>query len=49
MQGFEFDAVFYGKPDGSEPAQDFLDELDEKMFAKMIRTINVIVYEPEGE
>ena len=42
MQGFKFQVVFYDKPDGSEPAQDFLDKLDEKMFAKMIRTIDVI-------
>jgi len=42
MDCFVFDAVFYDKPDGSEPAQEFLDELDEKMFAKMIRVIDII-------
>jgi len=42
MLDFEFDVAFYNKPDGSEPAQEFLDELDDKMFAKMLRSIHVI-------
>ena len=42
MQGFDFRVVFYDKADGSKPAQEFLDELDEKMFAKMTRAINII-------
>ena len=35
-------AVFYDKPDGTEPAKDFLETLSAKMFAKMIRAIEVI-------
>jgi len=38
----EYKAVFYDLPDGTEPAKDFLDELDEKMFAKLIRAIGVL-------
>jgi phage-related protein len=37
-----FEVVFYGLIDGTEPAKDFLDELDPKMFAKMIRAIEVL-------
>jgi len=40
MHGYK--AIFYDKPDGSEPAKDFLDELDAKMFAKMIRAISIV-------
>ena len=42
MRKFPFKAEFYEKPDGTEPARDFLDTLDAKMFAKMIRAIDVI-------
>jgi len=35
-------AVFYDKPDGTEPAKDFLDTLNAKMFAKMVRAIEVL-------
>ena len=42
MRKFPFNAEFYDKPDGTEPARDFLDTLDAKMFAKMIRAIDVI-------
>lgn len=35
----KFEAIFYDLPDGSEPARDFLDGLDPKMRAKMLRTI----------
>jgi len=35
-------AVFYDKPDGTEPAKDFLETLNAKMFAKMVRAIEVI-------
>lgn len=32
-------AIFYDLPDGSYPAQEFIDSLDIKMQAKMLRTI----------
>jgi phage-related protein len=35
----EFEAVFYSKIDGTEPAKDFLNSLDTKMLAKMARVI----------
>ena len=37
----KFEAIFYKKADGTEPAKVFLNELDKKMRAKMIRTIAV--------
>jgi phage-related protein len=42
MQKFPYKALFYDKPDGTEPAKEFLDSLDAKMFAKMIRAIELI-------
>ena len=33
---------FYQKPDGSEPAVDFLRSLNDKMRAKMVRTIDLL-------
>ena len=42
MQDELFQVVFYGKPDGTEPAKVFLDALDAKMFAKMIRAIEIL-------
>jgi phage-related protein len=42
MSKFPFKAIFYDKPDGTEPAKEFLLSLDTKMRAKMDRTINVI-------
>lgn len=38
----EFKIIFYNKPDGSEPVVDFLDSLDVKMRAKMLRTIMLL-------
>ena len=38
----EFEAVFYTKADGTEPAKDFLDSLDVRMWAKMTRTIAML-------
>lgn len=35
----EFDVVFYEAPNGTQPARAFLDSLDDKMRAKMLRTI----------
>jgi len=37
----EFNVSFYQKPDGTEPAKDFLDTLNAKMFAKIIRAIDI--------
>ena len=37
-----FEIIFYEKTDGTKPAQEFLDSLDLKMRAKMIRTINLL-------
>ena len=42
MQDFDFRVAFYDKPDGSKPASEFLHELDAKMRAKMVRTIDII-------
>ena len=38
----EFKVRFYKKDDGTEPAKDFLDTLDAKMFAKMVRSIEIV-------
>ena len=38
----EFVIIFYKKDDGSEPAKEFLDGLDNKMRAKMIRTVELL-------
>lgn len=39
MKEFEYEAIFYDLPDGSEPALDFLKSLDIKMRAKLERSI----------
>ena len=38
----EFEIVFYEKPDGSEPAMDFIMSLDDKMQARVLRTIDLL-------
>ena len=38
----EFAIIFYKKDDGTEPAKEFLDGLDNKMRAKMIRTVELL-------
>ncbi len=38
----ELEILFYEKPDGTEPAKDFLLKLDLKMRAKMLRTIELL-------
>lgn len=38
----DFEIIFYDKKDGSEPAKDFLLSLDNKMRAKMFRTIAML-------
>ena len=35
----EFEIIFYDKLDGTEPVKEFLDSLDVKMRAKMLRTV----------
>lgn len=37
-----FEIIFYNKENGDEPAKDFLLSLDEKMQAKMLRTISFL-------
>lgn len=37
-----YEIVFCQKEDGTEPAKDFLLELDSKMRAKMARTIDLL-------
>lgn len=38
----EFEIIFYDKEDGTEPAKEFLINLNEKMRAKMVRTIAML-------
>lgn len=38
----QFEAVFYEKSDGSQPAKEFINTLDTKMQAKMVRTIEIL-------
>lgn len=38
----KFEIIFYDKADGTEPAKEFLDSLDIKMRAKMLRTISML-------
>ena len=38
----KFEIEFYTKEDGSEPVREFLDGLDYKMRAKLIRTIDLL-------
>ena len=38
----EFEAIFYDMPDGTEPAKEFLKNLDTKMRAKMFWTIALL-------
>ena len=40
MQGFE--VVFYDKPDGTEPAKEFILSLDVKMQAKIVQEIELL-------
>lgn len=36
------EVIFYAKPDGTEPAKEFLLELEPKMRAKMVKTIELL-------
>lgn len=38
----EFEIVFYDKPDGSEPVKEFLLSVDDKMRARLLRTIGLL-------
>ena len=38
----KFETIFYEKPDGTQPVKEFLDGLDIKMQAKMVRTIQIL-------
>ena len=38
----EFEIVFYDKPDGSEPVKEFLLSVDDKMRARLLRTIDLL-------
>ncbi len=38
----EFEIVFYNKPDGSEPAKEFLLSLDKKLRAKTVMLIELL-------
>lgn len=40
MQGFE--VIFYDKPDGTEPAKDFILSLNVKMQAKIVKEIELL-------
>lgn len=37
-----YDVLFYEKPDGTEPAREFLDSLDRKMRAKLVKEIELL-------
>ena len=38
----EYEIEFYDKPDGSEPAKEFILSLDKKMQAKVLRTVALL-------
>ena len=38
----DFEIIFYDKLDGTEPAKDFIMSLDNKMQAKVLRTIKML-------
>lgn len=38
----DFEVIFYDRPDGTEPVREFLDSLDVKMRAKMVREIELL-------
>lgn len=38
----EFEIVFYDKPDGSEPAKEFLLSVDDKMRARLLKIIELL-------
>lgn len=38
----EYDVQFYTRSDGTKPAKDFIASLDEKMRAKVVRTVSLL-------
>ena len=38
----EFEIIFYSKDDGTEPAKEFIQSLDKKMQAKILRMIEML-------
>ena len=38
----DFEIIFYDKPDGTEPAMDFIMSLNDKMQARILRTIKLL-------
>ncbi len=40
----EFEVIFYDKPDGTQPAKDFILSLNNKMQAKVLRAIQLLEY-----
>ncbi len=38
----DFETIFYNKPDGTEPTMDFIMSLDNKMQARVLRTIKLL-------
>ena len=43
----DFEIIFYDKSDGTEPVKEFLDSLNVKMRAKMVREIELLANGPE--
>ena len=42
MNDYEFKAIFYDKPNGDEPAKEFIKKLEPKMRAKMLRLVDML-------
>jgi phage-related protein len=42
VNDFEFDVKFYDAPNGKKPAKDFIEKLEPKMRAKMLRLVNML-------
>lgn len=38
----EFEIIFYNKADGTEPAKEFIKSLEDKMQARVLRTISLL-------
>ena len=38
----EFEIIFYDKADGTEPAKEFIESLDDKMRARVLKTIALL-------
>ena len=42
MNDFEFDIKFYDTPNGKKPAKEFIEKLEPKMRAKMLRLVDML-------